>query len=144
MCSREDNLQERMFFVIKNYCISAAPNRPAEGCNTYKDKWFVIFRYTIQPVSKHIRYTTWFRQTPSRVDRGPYQPYKAAIKEEMLYCLIFLTKAALLAPLPITSFFFEGKLWGSSPHRFNFNFIKGKTVQREKNLQREAKVGEKR
>jgi len=36
-----------------------------------------------------------------------------------------LTKAALLAPLPITSFF-EGKLWGSSSQRLNFNFIKGK------------------
>ena len=70
MCSREDNLQERMFFVIKYHCISAAPNRPAKGCSTYKDNWFVMFWYTIQPVSKHIRYTTWFRQTPSRVDRA--------------------------------------------------------------------------
>jgi len=70
MCSREDILQERIFFVIKNYRISAAPNRPAEGCSTYKDKWFVIFWYTIQPISKHIRYTTWFRQSPSRVDQA--------------------------------------------------------------------------
>jgi len=53
MCSREDNLQERMFFVIKYRCISATPNRPAKGSSTYKDKWFVIFWYIIQPVSNY-------------------------------------------------------------------------------------------
>jgi len=68
MCSREDNQQERMFFVIKYRCISAAPNRPAKGYSTYKDKTDQQRATTPTRTSGLQSFGTPFNQFPNILD----------------------------------------------------------------------------